>query len=183
MSKNIILTINSILISLFFLGCSNQLQNVNMPNFSSESEVKIMLDNDKNIFLGSDLDNFTLKDRFAINLKLAALEFKKENITRFLISPNFMNEDKDSYNGITPFINKFNDLVNFCEPKEEKLEKKCEYLSEDKIKIAFIPSSENSILPSWSVEDILNDNEIASVFNKSKIKIVYTTNKEEILDY
>lgn len=181
--KKFLMGLTTLVVLLGFTGCGLQTQNLSLSSLTtSKNEVKVMIDKDKNVLVGSDLNNFTLKDRLAINLKIAALEMKSNKIDNFRISNNFLNETKDN-NGIIVFINKFEDLVNYCEPTQKKLKHKCKYLREDEIKLAFTPVFTQDILPAWNVESIINNKEISDIYNKYKLEVVKTNKKEDILDF
>lgn len=107
-------------------------------------------------------------EKIATIIERAAIEFKKEGVEYFSISPNFFFTEKIP-NGILPYVTDIESLKAFCFPEGGGLEQKCKPLTGTVVKL-FI-KEENSNLyvkPTWSVEEVLNDQNIKKYSNSFK---------------
>jgi hypothetical protein len=176
--KKLILLI-AVVIAIMTTGCSTKESG---PMLAFEGKMKVNSELRKSIKIGGSYDLgsvITPVSNLAIALRKAALYFESQNVKYFYISKEAQ---------VPYMITNFKDLSNYCYPSDQvssSLEDKCNISFNKKtfnndIGILLIETDKSFSFDSWSVEQVLNDQDIGMSMLVSKAVIkkeFYFTNK------
>ena len=154
--KNMIKLLIICLIGFWFTGCSPKMLDGQDPATGKNYNGIINKDNGL-IRIAVDMD-LNEKERISLIIRKAALEFKKQKTTAFTINTRVFDKGKSFATGMSPLTTNFKDLFDYCYPSSLGLETKCKYLDLEKATFIFTADSNNYFNPTWSVEQVLNDN-------------------------
>lgn len=154
--RNIIKSLIVCLLGFYFTGCSPKMLEGQDPTTGKDYNGVINKDNGV-VKIAVDI-SLNEKERIALIIKRAALEFKKQNTTGFTLDRGIMNKGKFVGTGMSPLVTNLTDLFDYCYPSSFGLETKCKYLDIEKATFIFRADSNNYFGPTWSVEQVLNDN-------------------------
>ena len=154
--KNTIKLLIICLVGFWFTGCSPKLLDGQDPATGKDYNGVINKDNGV-VKIAADI-NLNEKERIALIIRKAALEFKKQKTTGFTVDRIIYNKGKSLATGMSPLTTNLKDLFDYCYPSSLGLETKCKYLDLEKTTFIFRADSNNYFSPTWSVEQVLNDN-------------------------
>lgn len=152
--RNITSIFISLIMALFFIGCAGG--SVSTP--SNEKLVKIndeATEGKRSLLIKIKTTGATPLQKIASALNEAAKVFKSKGITHFKINPKYL-MDKSGL-GISNYVTDLKSLEEFCFPKGDGLETKCEKLRFKTLKLWIAGTEPVFYTPTWSVEQVLND--------------------------
>lgn len=154
--KNIVKLLIIGLVGVCFTGCSLKILDGQDPITGKDYNGVINKD-DGVIKIAVDI-NLNEKERIALIIKKAALEFKKDKTTGFTLDRIIYSNGKARETGMSSLTTNITDLFDYCYPNSFGLETKCKYLDSENATFIFRADSNNYFNSTWSVEEVLNDN-------------------------